>query len=448
MKADMMRRIFVSVLVGVVACSTAKAQVEEETPVWFGPAIGSVDMLQLFSDSATWETARSEIDVFQFLTHHVNSWPCFGSLCSTNVLSNLVAIQAFQRLEDWGIEIAIEGAGILPQTPFGSPANCALERQTAVQNAFNWTADAINNVYANGGTVDHIAIDEPIRRWYAPIYPPGQGPACQTDSLPLIAEMVASFITQMNSAAPWISIGQIILYPELDVDGIQEYVIALEQLGVTLDFVHLDVHGLRIIDYAGPVYGRVTLAQLRDDLQELKSFFAARSIPFAPILIDLSFTYQAFLFGEYTDEHYYEGAIDWIHQVDSAMGLPDRLVFESWARPQYIDTNLIHVTTPINLPENDTTVFSHTRLVNEGIAILRPPQSCCVGTTGNVDGSSDDVASLVDLIRLIDYLFISYTPLVCEAEADTDGSGDVGLPDLSRLIDHLFVSTSPTASCL
>ena len=153
--------------------------------------------------------------------------------------------------------------------------------------------------------------------------------------------------------------------------------------------------------------GKSTIARaLVADLQELETFLHAHNISFAPILIDLSFTTQLFQFGQYTDEVYYEGAIDWINEVNSVIGQPDHLIFESWARPQYSDTNLISMITPINLPENDTSIFSHTRLINEGLDIF----DCCMWLTGNVDGDQDDTVDLGDLTKLIDYLFISYEP--------------------------------------
>ncbi|MDZ4723539.1 MAG: thrombospondin type 3 repeat-containing protein, partial [candidate division Zixibacteria bacterium] len=43
---------------------------------------------------------------------------------------------------------------------------------------------------------------------------------------------------------------------------------------------------------------------------------------------------------------------------------------------------------------------------------------CCIGSTGNVDGSLDDVVDIGDLTALIDNLFITLAPLLCTAEGD------------------------------
>ncbi|MDZ4722721.1 MAG: choice-of-anchor B family protein [candidate division Zixibacteria bacterium] len=76
---------------------------------------------------------------------------------------------------------------------------------------------------------------------------------------------------------------------------------------------------------------------------------------------------------------------------------------------------------------------------------LTPP--CCTGSTGNVDCDPGDASDISDLTALIDNLFISLSPLCCENEANTDGTGGVDISDLTALIDFLFISLAPTAPC-
>ncbi|UCC44163.1 MAG: hypothetical protein JSU65_13785 [Candidatus Zixiibacteriota bacterium] len=63
---------------------------------------------------------------------------------------------------------------------------------------------------------------------------------------------------------------------------------------------------------------------------------------------------------------------------------------------------------------------------------------CCVGMTGNVDNDPEDIVDIGDLTKLIDYLFISYTPPVCMEEANVDGVGIVDIGDLTKLIGLCF----------
>jgi len=76
--------------------------------------------------------------------------------------------------------------------------------------------------------------------------------------------------------------------------------------------------------------------------------------------------------------------------------------------------------------------------------------TCCIGLSGNVDCDPSDMTDLGDLTRMIDYLFISFSPLCCASEANIDGDAEelVDLVDLTRLIDFLFISFTPPAPCL
>jgi choice-of-anchor B domain-containing protein len=78
------------------------------------------------------------------------------------------------------------------------------------------------------------------------------------------------------------------------------------------------------------------------------------------------------------------------------------------------------------------------------------PPSCCVGGTGNVDCDVTQGEDIADLSTLIDFLYITFTPLCCDAEANVDGdiSGGVDISDLSALIDYLYISFTPPANCL
>jgi hypothetical protein len=73
--------------------------------------------------------------------------------------------------------------------------------------------------------------------------------------------------------------------------------------------------------------------------------------------------------------------------------------------------------------------------------------SCCVGTTGNVDCNPTDAVDISDLSALIDNLFVSFTSLCCQAEANVDGQPGIDVSDLTALIDYLYISFTPPAPC-
>ncbi len=74
---------------------------------------------------------------------------------------------------------------------------------------------------------------------------------------------------------------------------------------------------------------------------------------------------------------------------------------------------------------------------------------CCVGLTGNVDCDPGNGVDISDLSALIDYLYITFSPLCCVKSANIDGdvSGGIDISDLSALIDYRYISFTPTASC-
>ena len=74
---------------------------------------------------------------------------------------------------------------------------------------------------------------------------------------------------------------------------------------------------------------------------------------------------------------------------------------------------------------------------------------CCVGLTGNVDCDPGNGTDIADLSALIDYLYITFSPLCCPKSANVDGdiTGGIDIADLSALIDYLYISFTPPSSC-
>lgn len=71
--------------------------------------------------------------------------------------------------------------------------------------------------------------------------------------------------------------------------------------------------------------------------------------------------------------------------------------------------------------------------------------SCCIGTTGNVDGTGN--VDIADLTFLVDVLFITNPTPACAAEANIDGMGNIDIADLTLLVDVLFINNPPLPDC-
>ncbi|MFQ5454433.1 MAG: choice-of-anchor V domain-containing protein [Candidatus Zixiibacteriota bacterium] len=66
--------------------------------------------------------------------------------------------------------------------------------------------------------------------------------------------------------------------------------------------------------------------------------------------------------------------------------------------------------------------------------------SCCVGITGNIDGSSDNQIDISDAVYMIDYMFSNPPGPAppCMEEADVDGESGIDIGDIVYLIDYMF----------
>jgi hypothetical protein len=76
------------------------------------------------------------------------------------------------------------------------------------------------------------------------------------------------------------------------------------------------------------------------------------------------------------------------------------------------------------------------------------PVGCCqCETVGNVDCDAEGVVDIVDLVTLINKLYVDLSPMCCDAQADIDGEPRIDISDLTMLIDHLYVSFAPLRRC-
>ena len=86
---------------------------------------------------------------------------------------------------------------------------------------------------------------------------------------------------------------------------------------------------------------------------------------------------------------------------------------------------------------------SYTFLIGRGTYVpmtkllVKVPGTCCVGSTGNVDGSLDGVVDISDIFAMVDYLSASLPLSTCRDENDVNKDGTIDISDLFALIDYL-----------
>jgi len=354
------------------ADNRSKSQQSPHTEVWFTPNLASVDMLGLFSAPEQWASARSRIDVFKFYAGQVGTagWSCDANpsaACGSNHIDNFVAVDAFAKLGQWGVDIAIESFFAGPVMAV-DPIQCSTSDHV-YSLTLSGSINVIQSVEANGGVVRCLAMDEPIFQWLPAYYYIHTGQTdprpCLVDSIGVLADHMAAYLQQMEAWFPTIPIGQIDLYPEVSVDLFKEWIIALEARGVSIPFLHLDVNGPRVDQYIDFGFGLDVAA----DFMELKSFLTARGIEFGVIVTDVYWASQLWEPGTYTDQTYYDRTMAWANTVAATNVDLDHIIFQSWVKPYYT-TGEGPKEVPVNLPEDNLSIYSHTRLINDALDVV------------------------------------------------------------------------------
>jgi hypothetical protein len=164
------------------------------------------------------------------------------------------------------------------------------------------------------------------------------------------AGMTADFIGRVKTAYPLMTVGDIEPYPEFSVTELERWLLALQSKDAAPAFFHLDVDMERV---------RVEKQNVKDDLRSLSQFCLAQEIPFGVILTS---TWRA----AGSDRSYYDSTMTWVHTINEAIGKPQQVIFQSWQGPAKDGINKV----PINLPEDDPDIYSHTRLLLDGLAVF------------------------------------------------------------------------------
>ncbi len=303
--------------------------------IWFAPDFASSDLINLFNQPEKWPLARSRVRVFAWYNQQLQT-TC--SICGPNTLNNLSSANAFSKLKQWGIEQAIEVDVIKWHS-------CTADK-TAPR-----TLTYINTIIQRGGSVSYIGMDEPYLGGQEAI--PGQSSCGQT--MEQTAIQTADFMSRIKKAYPNIKVGDIEPYPRFSFSQLKLWLIKLESLGQKPAFFHLDVNrGL----YSQDAFTR--------DAADFKIFLKERGIPFGVVLWSEN---------RATDKEYYDEVMNWAGVVKSAVGLTEQTILQSWSTRT--TTGVLDI--PINLPENDPNVFSHTRLINDVWKLIAPPDNPPIG---------------------------------------------------------------------
>lgn len=365
-----LRRILLClVLLTTAAAAEDRGAGGDRPQIWISPDTETPDLLTMFQRPEQWAESRSRIGVFKFGPRQVG----IGAKAKQNSMDDLIRIDAFHKLDAWGIAIAVEAPAI-------KPWDC-----TAVR-AREMTANAIRSVKTAGGRLRYIAMDEP---WTA-----GVGP-CH-DTFDGSVEKTAAYIKQLSDdpdlAAEGVTpeVGDIETYPAHTPAEIEHWISELERRGAKPKFFHLDVNVHRLdVDH--------TIDALQD-LREITGFFRRERIPFGVILWP---GYNPVP----SDKVFHDLTLSWARRVNEAIGRPDQVIVQSWVMRGGVACSLTDPTcnmnrphcapsdgplcgkhsVPLNLPDNDPSGFTLTRTALDSLKILQSGRQN--------DGDRDDVRS-------------------------------------------------------
>lgn len=128
----------------------------------------------------------------------------------------------------------------------------------------------------------------------------------------------------------------------------------------------------------------------------------------------------------------YQDAIDTSYYVCTSWDGPDCL---SWQQVVSPPADSIFVDTT-SRPFYD---FGNTIILDDGSFIFG--SEVC----GDIDGTFDSIVDVADLTRMINYLFVTFEPLLLPEYGNVDQSpnGDIDIGDLSEVINFLFIDFQP-----
>jgi hypothetical protein len=342
-----------SVLFAAMLCwlTGARAMAADPLDVWLSPDPESPDFVDLFSHPEAWPKARGLVKVLKFGPTQVEL-----QAHGPNSFAELKSVDAFRKIRGWGMKIAVEEGAVKEWDCTGR-----LAAQVTVRH--------MRNLASAGAGLDVVAMDEPMSAGTRLCKLPLEQIAANTAAYAKAVQN--SDVARQQGGPP--AIGDIEAYPSTSAETIRQFVLALKQQGFTPAFVHLDIaaHYLSI-------HPEIDMSR---DLRMLNDFLRQQNIP-------LGILFWSGVDPLSTDQQYYEHAMALVRSVKAAIGRPDQSVFQSWivrSRPgceafsgtcaskqcKPSDGPLCgHNSIPVNLPESGPNVYSHTRLVNDGMALL------------------------------------------------------------------------------
>lgn len=330
------RSLLLFALIAGVACGrpTSPGTPPADRFAILAPASASTDLASMFEPASQpqWAQARSRLRAFQFYQQSLRS-SC--PTCGGNTLGRLLTAVpegAFRYLTEQGIQIGVEAGAVKEHTCSGRQLG-----EVVVED--------MRPIYASGGHVTYIAMDEPFTA-ALPVRGPSPFGRCNF-SIDQTVVQVDAFMDRVRERHPEIRIGLIEPYPYFTADEIMTFIRALEdneRVGLAFFRLDYDVRHRYNADTNSVA-----------DLRRLRDFLAGRGIEMEVIVTG---------YDGRTDAPAVASAMALAYEVSGAISRPHAVVFQDWSADR-----LLLGGAAVNLPEQQPGTL--TWLLNNGIGVFR-----------------------------------------------------------------------------
>jgi hypothetical protein len=290
--------------------------------IWFAPAPGAIDYVDLFQRPEQWPAARELTGVFKFYQQHTLLPP--ASNVGPNSYNALAAAGAFRRVKEWGKKTAIEVSAVKPYYCTADASGMAASIEAALAS--------IRAVEEAGGRVDFLAMDEPFAS--------GRERVCGGPALEPTANRIAIYAAGVHAVYPQVAIGMVEAYPFSSAADIVAAIDLLRARGAAPAFLHADVDSRALRP-----------GEFTRDMRALRAACAERGIPFGIIIWG---------YNGNADVLYAQDAARVTSEIAEAFhgweDMPSHLIVQSWA----VSNTGLSIT-PSNLPERAP--YTHTNLL-------------------------------------------------------------------------------------
>lgn len=306
------------ITLGMFFCvNSAYSSNDNDKQIWFSPALSSSDYLDLFTKPEEWKQSLSMVNVFKFHAANLNNNTL---LVKNNNFPSFAKVNAFQFLNNRKIKIAIE-TGVVKEG-----IKCE------IHPFLKSLADQINKIEQFKGHVSVVSFDEPLKELKS-------SNAC-VENIDELTDKIFDFINSISRNHKGIEFGTIEAYPRNSISEIVKWLETLKRRGVNIKHIHLD------ISPGNPAFNR---DEFQNKIAILKNYCTSNGIRLGLII----WTAQT------KSDRLYFATVNRMRNVFNISDFDD-IIFQSWTKSP---DNYISV--PRNLPENEKTIYSHTRLIRE-----------------------------------------------------------------------------------